>query len=75
MLTLSAHAGHPRPPEGGPTIEPSGCRGRLGSPKSYPLTLVANTVDEYGRPWKGSRLTWNIVRDLNNIDRKRLNIW
>eukprot|EP00959_Pyramimonas_sp_CCMP1952_P025783 541548-Pyramimonas_sp.AAC.2 len=25
-LTLSAHAGHPSPPEGGPAIEPSGCR-------------------------------------------------
>eukprot|EP00959_Pyramimonas_sp_CCMP1952_P058958 1231454-Pyramimonas_sp.AAC.1 len=41
----SDHAGQPSPPDGGLVIEPSGCRGRLGSSKSHPLALVANAVD------------------------------
>eukprot|EP00959_Pyramimonas_sp_CCMP1952_P400995 8402592-Pyramimonas_sp.AAC.1 len=33
MLAASAHAGHPSSPKGGPVIDPSGCRGIVGSSK------------------------------------------
>eukprot|EP00959_Pyramimonas_sp_CCMP1952_P081387 1700536-Pyramimonas_sp.AAC.1 len=44
--TLSAHVGHPSPPEGGLVIEPSGCRGIVGSSRSEPLAPVISTVEK-----------------------------